>query len=124
MVKLVAPVRGLRPLLLVGVEFVVPLDSSATYSADDLEVSAHAGPYTLLHTGLGFELDLPIEGIDLRVPFVFHLGLNPASSDDVGDKAEYGGRRVGNTAIVERVDFNLEFDAHVYFTTGLTWFLR
>lgn len=123
-VKLVAPVRGLRPLLVAGVELVVPIATRATYTADDLEVTAHADTYTLIHTGLGFEVDLPIEGFDLRVPFVFHLGINPAASDDVGDKADYSGRRVGRFAKVERVDFNLAFDAHVYFTTGLTWFFR
>lgn len=123
-VKFVVPVRGLRPLLLAGVEVVVPMATRATYSADDLEVTAHADTYTLIHTGLGFEVDLPIEGLDIRVPFVFHLGVNPAASDDVGDKASYSGVRTGPVARVERIDFNLAFDAHVYFTTGLTWFFR
>jgi hypothetical protein len=123
-VKLVAPVRGLRPLLLLGFESVVPLATRATYGSSALEVTAHAEPYVLVHGGLGFELDLPIEGIDLRVPFVFHLGFDPAARDDLRDKATYGGRRAGPTAIVERVDFDLAYDAHVYFTTGLTWFVR
>ena len=124
-VKLTLPARGLRPVFLLGLEFVVPLKTESSYEGSRLELSAAAEPYTLLSTGLGFELDLPIEGVDLRVPFAFRLGVNLAQGETVLDRATYSNvRGSGPARNITTAVFSTEFDAHLAFTTGLSWYFR
>ncbi len=124
---LTLPVRGLRPLLLLGYEVVVPLSTSSEYDSDRLEVETEASTYTLLHTGLGFEVDLPVDGYDLRIPFALRMAINMASdSETLEGRARYEGKRLGpsQTVDLEKAVYSTEFDAHLTITTGLTWYFR
>lgn len=124
-VVLTLPARGLRPLLLLGYEVVVPLSTTSTYGSDRLEVETEADAYSLLHTGLGFEVDLPIDGYDLRIPFVFRVAINLFSdSETLDDRARYEGTRRGPTVVVDKATYGTEYDAHLTLTTGLTWYFR
>lgn len=124
-VVLTLPARGLRPLLLLGYEAVVPLSTSSSYSGDRYEVATEADAYGLLHTGLGFEVDLPIEGYDLRIPFAFRMAFNLANDSTVlAGRARYEGGRRGPAVQIDRAVFSTEYDAHLTLTTGLTWYFR
>lgn len=122
---LTVPARGLRPLLILGYEVVVPLSTTASYGSDRLAVETEADTYSLLHTGLGFEVDLPIDSYDLRIPFVLRMAINLLSDgDSLDDRARYEGTRTGPTVVLDRAVYSTEFDAHLTLSTGLTWFFR
>lgn len=125
-VVLTLPARGLRPLLLVGYELVVPLSTTSEYDGTTLEsVSTEASAYGLLHTGLGFEVDLPVDGYDLRVPFALRVAINMGSdSTTLDDRARYEGRRAGRGVRVTDAVYSTEYDAHLTLTTGVTWYFR
>ncbi|MEZ4465332.1 MAG: hypothetical protein R3F43_12850 [bacterium] len=67
-----------------------------------------------MHTGLGFEVDLPIDGYDLRIPFAMRMAMNlAADSETLAGRARYRGTRVGPAVRIDEAVFSTEHDAHI-----------
>jgi hypothetical protein len=66
LLKVVLPLPLVRPLILGGVDFVVP--GSCTLRGLEVDASCQVKDYSSWTAGLGAEILLPIPGIDIRIP--------------------------------------------------------
>jgi hypothetical protein len=87
LLKGVVPLPGVRPFVLVGPEFVLPLPSKAE-SDPPGEIRAVVGTerYTLVTAGLGAEVKLPLPGVDLRASLSLRGSYRTGSSAELADR--------------------------------------
>jgi hypothetical protein len=83
--------------LFLGPEFVIPSDivksgPMASTEGDNpgtIQYSATAGSYTMFTFGLGLEINLPIPGVDIRLPIAVRGGYNPGVPDKRSEMANH-----------------------------------
>jgi hypothetical protein len=84
------PVGSVRPFLAVGPELVFPGKSEAlvtpTPPAGSTSLGAEAASYVLFTAALGAEIRLPIEKLDIRIPFSLRASKNFSTSDKIVDR--------------------------------------
>lgn len=113
--KLVYPGELVRPSLMVGMEFVKPDKQETTVTPDVAELlTVDSEDYSLLAFGLGLEVVLPIEGVDLRIPISFRGAINLDTADRTEERFVMEGSRVG---------FRSEWQYHAGVTLGLAYYL-
>jgi hypothetical protein len=100
LLKGVIPLPLLAPMAFLGIDFVSPgtPDASVTPSGSvpaPFAVKAHADSYKMLMGGIGFEIKLPIPGVDIRLPFMLRAALNTGTSDKLVDRQNIGSVPVG-----------------------------
>lgn len=88
LLKGVLPSPLFSPMIFAGVDFVRPgtAEASITPAPTPFQITARADNYTMLMGGLGFEVALPVPGIDLRIPFQLRAALNNNVSDKLTDR--------------------------------------
>ncbi len=128
LLKLTAPVGIVRPNLFVGPEFVLVGETTVEQPAWPVAVDLTAGTpnYMLWTFGLGFETALPIEGLDLRIPFAIRLSQNPGFPKSAFDRATYqvngapwDGTAGGN---LQAIDYISEWQYQAAVTLGVSYF--
>lgn len=79
------------PYLLVGAEFVRASDAKATVTpaSNSSTFGAKTDNYTYLLAGLGFQIKLPIPGIDIRIPFSLRASIHTGDTEKLEDRATY-----------------------------------
>lgn len=122
LVKAAIPLKSVRPFVLLGPEFVLPGDPELT---TDLEISpeikAEAGPYINLQTGFGFEFQLPVSGVDLRVPLSFRGNINFDTPEGLNGRVKL--TEVTSTSGQPSLkSINSEWEYQAFITLGLTWY--
>jgi hypothetical protein len=128
LLKLTAPVGILKPQLFVGPEFIFPGKTSVNPPADlpgDIAITADADPWTDWTFGLGFELAIPIEGVDLRIPFQIRLSDYPGEPKSAFDRATYHMNNgqpfpLGNPPLTG-IDYVSEWQYQAAITLGLSY---
>jgi hypothetical protein len=84
--------------IFLGPEFVIPeklVDSGPSSGievqsgATSAQYFASGSTYTMFTFGLGLEINLPIPGVDIRLPLAIRGGYNPGVSDTRTDRATY-----------------------------------
>ncbi|MGM0576936.1 MAG: hypothetical protein ACQEXJ_14525 [Myxococcota bacterium] len=117
-----APLEGVRPYLFGGVDVVLPLDSKLTTDGPGViaaEADAEADPYWAWAFGLGFEFILPVESVDLRIPLVLGGTLNPNVEDKAVDRFETLECSASGCSTVV-IDSAWQYQA--YARIGLAWY--
>ncbi len=132
LLKLTAPVGIVRPNLFVGPEFVLVGNTTVEEPVGwpaAVDLTAGTPNYMLWTFGLGFETAVPIEGVDLRIPFAIRLSANPGIPKSAFDRATYqvdGAPWDGTTSggTLQRIDYISEWQYQAAVTLGVSyWFL-
>lgn len=121
--KLVAPMPTVRPMVFAGVDLVFPSSASATVTNDDLlvtDVGAYNDSYTMLGGGIGVEICLPVEGIDLRIPVTLRGALNTGVTDQLDDRVKTNVEQVGNGYALRRIDYDSSWKYEAQATLGVS----
>jgi hypothetical protein len=120
LVKLTAPVGIVRPNLFGGIEAVIPGDPTVTPPdwPVDLDLTAQSGSWMYVTFGLGFETALPIEDVDLRIPFNIRLSTNPSLPDSAFERATY---TIDEGRLV-RIDYVAEWQYQAAVTIGVWYY--
>ncbi|MEZ4445321.1 MAG: hypothetical protein R3B72_39980 [Polyangiaceae bacterium] len=87
------PGERVTPIFLLGPEFVVPneeprFDIEGSNNTGTL-YGAYTNPYTMVAFGLGLEVNLPVDAVDLRIPLSVRGGFNPGVGDTREDRIRY-----------------------------------
>jgi hypothetical protein len=119
LVKAAIPLRSVRPHLLVGPEFVIPVDSATTLSpaVKDAKYGAFADSYVALGVGFGFDFLIPGEE-DLRIPLQIRGAINFEDSDNITDRVR-GLSAVGAPLPYESLSTAWQYQAFIML--GFTW---
>ena len=83
--KVAIPSESVSPVAFIGPLFVSPGDEpdfaiTSGTNASPIEYGAFSRPYTMLCFGLGAEINLPVEAVDLRIPLTLRGAVNPGLS--------------------------------------------
>lgn len=129
LLKLTAPVGIVRPNLFVGPEVVLVGKTTIVEPewSEAVALTASTENYVLWTFGAGMETAIPIEGVDLRIPFAVRLSANPGSWASAYDRATYqvdGAPYDGTPGTLEAIDYDSEWQYQAAITVGLSyWFL-
>ena len=117
MARLAIPSEHFRPFIQVGPEFVFPGEAEADYDQDRVRGSAkaNASSYMSVAFGVGCEFMLPIEGVDLRVPFALRGNINPSTPDTARD-------RMTISESQQQMDMNSEWEYQAGISLGLSYY--
>lgn len=123
LVKLSAPVGLVRPNLFGGIEAVIPGNTTVVQPAWPLaiDITADAGSWTYVTFGLGAEFALPIEEVDLRIPFAVRLSTNPSTPKSAFERATYTIEQQGGNSVLTRIDYVAEWQYQAAVTLGV-WY--
>jgi hypothetical protein len=87
LLKGVLPLPGLRPFLVAGPELVLPLPAKAEVEpAGSVRAVVGTARYTMLTTGVGAELKLPLPSLDLRASFSLRGSYRLGSSSELSER--------------------------------------
>lgn len=87
LLKGVVPLPGLRPFLLLGPEWVLPLPAKAESDPTGaIRAVVGTARYTMLTAGLGAEMKLPLPSVDLRLSFSLRGSYRTGSSSSVSER--------------------------------------
>jgi hypothetical protein len=90
LLKAAIPTDSVRPYLFLGPEFVFPGDPEVDNDMPGgVAVAAKADTYGVFSFGFGFEFMLPVEGMDVRLPFNLRGLYNPGYDNTLDGRAEY-----------------------------------
>ncbi|MEK6608355.1 MAG: outer membrane beta-barrel protein [Myxococcota bacterium] len=119
LLELAVPSAFVRPSVFVGIDLVFPGEGKgeADPPPDNLEVASTASSYTMLTFGFGFEVLLPIEGVDIRVPITVRGARNGGTSASASDRAS-----VEPTGGYYEATFNSEWQWQAGGTIGVTYY--
>lgn len=102
--KSILPTGWIRPTLLVGPELVLPAAATASVVRGELppelRIAASASPFLAYTGGVGVEIDLPLEVLDLRVAATLRGSLTPAMGERRTERASYEGSDVHRLDLV------------------------
>jgi opacity protein-like surface antigen len=113
MLKIAAPTELIRPYAMIGWQFSFVSDSKADFEGNTQQFSAKDEDYSGLAFGFGFEIALPIEGVDLRIPISVRGAWNTSITDKAEDRGDYER---------ERITYSTAFEYHAAGTLGLAWY--
>jgi hypothetical protein len=115
--ELSAPKGPVRPLLFGGREFVFPGEPTVNEpSGLTMDVKAHNSAYGHWAFGFGFEFVLPIDEIDIRIPWTFKGTVDSTWPNSAGELAEYTivGSNIGG------IDYLTNWQFHAAVGLGLS----
>ncbi len=92
LLKACAPLAVFRPNIFVGYEFVFVDKASAETIFTNIDAAAE--DYELVTFGLGFELALPINAVDVRIPMSFRGSVNQDTPDTVEGRVVLTGNQL------------------------------
>ena len=114
------PSDVVSPVIFVGYHLVLPGDPDLPQPAGiPWQLSAKNSSYDLWMFGLGFEGKLPIDGVDLRIPFHLRGSVNTPFPDAAVERAEY---TFVDGGVLQGMEYDLEWQYHAGITLGLTWY--
>jgi hypothetical protein len=120
LLKVGVPSDRVSPVLFFGYEMVLPGDPTLPQPAGlPWGVTAKASNYDLWILGLGVEAKLPIDGVDLRVPFNLRGSINTPYPTVATQRATYD---VDQAGILHSMEYDLQWQYHAGITLGLTWY--
>ncbi len=123
MAKAYYPFETVLPYIMLGVEFVQPVTLRANTAPllppGATRIGSRAGSYMHILMGLGIEIKLPIQDVDLRIPIGLRMGINPSTPDAARERADYT-IRPGPPFEVDTVIFSSEWQYQVHATLGLS----
>lgn len=124
LLKALVPGEIVQPMILVGPEFVAPFDAQAEVSEGaspyEFRYDARSETYTMLTVGLGLEIKLGIEALDLRLPVSLRGSVTPEVGDARWQRATYRGRDIHR---LSEVELDTTWQYQVAATVGLSaWF--
>ena len=118
--KAVAPGKLASPMLFLGPMFVMP-GSAADFGIEngenlsELTYSAYTESYAMFTFGIGMEVNLPVDGADLRIPLLARGAFNPGVSDSREERA----RQSPETGTVTEESLSTQFKYHAVGEIGL-----
>lgn len=121
LVKAAIPLKTVRPFLLLGPEFVLPGDPELTSDVDIGDLKAEADPYINLQAGFGFEFQLPVSGVDLRVPLSFRGSINFDTPEGLDGRVRLSEYDPASGAI-KLEGINSEWEYQAFIMLGLSWY--
>lgn len=90
LLKAAIPTDSVRPYLFLGPEFVFPGDPEVDEDTPGgVAVAATADTYGVFTFGFGFEFMLPVDGMDVRLPFNLRGLYNPGYGNNLDGRATY-----------------------------------
>lgn len=123
LLKAFYPREGVRPGVAFGVEVVQPaslsVETNPLLTTSDTRIGSQAGTYMMMVLGAEVEFDLPVEGVDLRVPVALRGGLNPSTPAAARERAGYS-FRPNEPLVVDTVIFSTEWQYQLQLTLGLS----
>ena len=119
MVRAAVPSEHFRLFAQVGPEFVLPQSPSAEYDEAIVvtDVNAAADSYINIAFGLGCEFMLPVEEVDLRIPFTLRGSINPSTPAAARD-------RIRDAELPQRMSLVSEWEYQAAVSIGLAWYFR
>lgn len=93
LLRIAAPYDRVRPFLFVGPEIVVPLNPKVDVESHALTLAGEADTYLAVAFGLGFDIRLPTDAIDIRVPLMLRGSYTPSVSGYVADRVTVTGNK-------------------------------
>lgn len=113
------PAKAVSPVLFVGVEVVIPGDIDLPQPEGlPWQITAQSETYMLWMFGLGFEGRLPIENVDIRVPFHIRGSVNAPYPDAALLRADYD---IEN-GVLNSMEYDLSWQYHAGITLGLSYY--
>ncbi len=122
LLKFVAPLPVVRPMVFLGPEFVFPGSPDASVDPQNPNfwtVKATASSYTLFTWGVGMEFKLPLDGVDLRIPFTLRGSVNTGLGNKLDDRATHGITPVGSAVKIDEVTYKSEWKYQAQATLGV-----
>jgi len=120
MLKAGIPSKGVSPNLFIGVNTVIPGAIDFPQPAGiPWQMTAQSKTYSHFLFGLGFEGRLPIEGVDIRIPFTLRGSLNPNYPDAAVDRAVYD---IDPNGVFRSMEYDLRWQYHAAVTLGVAYY--
>jgi hypothetical protein len=91
LLRIAAPYDKVRPFLFVGPEIIKPLNPTVDVENDVLTLEGTADTYLAVNFGFGFDIRLPTEKLDVRVPLMLRGSYTPSVSGYVADRVTLSG---------------------------------
>ncbi|MCB9730067.1 MAG: hypothetical protein H6744_10365 [Deltaproteobacteria bacterium] len=93
LLRVAAPYRTVRPFLFVGPEIVAPLSPKIDLdpALPGATLASTADTYVAVAFGFGFDIRLPTDKLDVRIPLMLRGSYTPSVSDYVADRVTPGG---------------------------------
>ncbi|MEZ4264963.1 MAG: hypothetical protein R3F39_01195 [Myxococcota bacterium] len=93
LLRVAAPYDKVRPFLFVGPEIVVPTNPKVEVERNALTLEGDADTYVAVAFGFGFDIRLPTDKIDIRVPLMLRGSYTPSVSGYVADRVTVTGNQ-------------------------------
>ncbi|MEZ4323287.1 MAG: hypothetical protein R3F61_37835 [Myxococcota bacterium] len=121
MLKLGIPSASVSPNLFIGVNNILPDKDIELETPAGLgwQLSAHSSSYQRLFFGIGFEGRLPIDGVDIRIPFSLRGSAAPSYPDSATDRATYD---IGPGGLLIGMDYDLRWQYHAGIALGVAYY--
>lgn len=114
------PSDSVSPVLFVGYHLVLPGDPRLEQPAGlPWQLSAKSSSYDLWMFGFGFEAKLPIEDVDLRIPFHLRGSVNTPYPKSATERATYD---IDAGGVLQGMEYDLQWEYHAGITLGLSWY--
>ncbi len=96
LLRVAAPYQTVRPFLFVGPEIVVPLNPKIDLDPDYANITheSSADTYVAVAFGFGFDIRLPTDKLDIRVPLMLRGSYTPSVSGYVADRLAITGNQL------------------------------
>ncbi len=115
MLKVTAETELVRPFAMIGWQWVFVSDAKAEFEGGGDTFAAKAEDFSLFAFGLGLEIALPIDGVDLRIPLTARGAWNTSTTDKASDRADYDIR-------TETITYSTAFEYYAGGSLGLAWY--
>ncbi|MCB9674067.1 MAG: hypothetical protein H6737_03065 [Alphaproteobacteria bacterium] len=121
MLKAGIPSKGVSPNLFFGVNVVVPGEPEIqlpTPNGIPWQMTAQTKTYSRMFFGLGFEGRLPIDGVDIRIPFTLRGSMATSYPNSAIERAEYDIRN----NVLFGMEYDLRWQYHAAVTLGVSYY--
>jgi hypothetical protein len=120
MLKVTAKTELVRPFAMIGWQWVFVSDAKAEFEGGGT-IAAKAEDFSLFAFGLGLEIALPIDGVDLRIPLTVRGAWNTSTSEKATDRADYT-TNGGTTVVTFPTQISTAFEYYAGGSLGLAWY--